>query len=86
MKVAESGQPNQMQQMMDTEKQDHSLIKQWKIINNVINYVQYTGNPIYYYKWHVKALEPSNHKRKCETLKEEDKHVIDLYFVKHLKN
>ena len=35
--------------------------KQWSILINVINYVQYKRHPIDYYKLDIKALKPKNH-------------------------
>ena len=38
-------------------------MRQWSIFGNVINYVHYIRNPIYYYKLDIGALEPMNHKK-----------------------
>ena len=32
-----------------------SQMNQWSILSNIINYVQYKGNPIDYYKLDLKA-------------------------------
>ena len=37
-----------------------SQMEQWSILSNVISYVQYNGNPRYYFKLYIKALEEKN--------------------------
>ena len=54
-------------------------MKPWSIPSNVINYVQYNRNLRDYYKLDGKALEPKNHKKISDRLKE-DRQVIKLDF------
>ena len=49
-----------------------SQMKQWSVLSNVINYLQYNKNPRNYYKLDVKALEPLNHRKIYDRLKEEN--------------
>ena len=45
--------------------------------SNVINYFQYIGILIGYYKLDVKSLEPKNHKRIYERIEEKDREVTN---------
>ena len=55
-------------------------MEQWSILGNVINDVQYYRNPRDNYKFQIKALEPKNHRKLYDRLKEEVRQVIELDF------
>ena len=57
-----------------------SQMEQWSILSNVINYVQYEGNPRDYFKLDIKALEENNYRMMYNWLKEEGKEIIELDF------
>ena len=55
--------------------------EQWSILNIVINYVQYKGNTIDYFKLDIKALEAKNQRKMYDRLKEADRQVVEFDFV-----
>ena len=54
--------------------------EQWSILSYVINYLQHDKNYRDYYKLYVKVLEPKNHMKIYDGLKEEGREAIELDF------
>ena len=53
---------------------------QRSVLSNVINYVQYNGNPRDYFKLNIKALEKKNHRKMHDRLQEGDEQVKESDF------
>ena len=83
--ISEEENPNQTMIRNDSEKINISFntsqMEQQSILSNVINYVQYSRNPIDYYNLDVTTLEAKKHKR--IHVEENDRHVIDIFLVIH---
>ena len=55
-------------------------MKQWSILSNVVNYVQYDRNPKDFYNLDINAVDQKNHRKIYDRLKEEDRQVFELDF------
>ena len=52
-------------------------MKQWLILSTTFNYVQYDRNPKDFYNLDIKALEQKNHRKIYDSLKEQDRQVVE---------
>ena len=55
-----------------------SQMKQWSILSNVVNYVQYNRNPKNFYHLDIRAIDQKSHRKIYERLKNEDRQILDL--------
>ena len=65
---------------IDRENMITSQMEQWSILSNVVNYVQYDGNPKDFYDLDIEAIDHKNHRKTYYRLKEEDRWVLELDF------
>ena len=55
-----------------------SQMKQWSILSNIANYIQYDTHPKNFYNLNIRAVNKENHKRKSNI--EEKGQMLELNF------
>ena len=62
---------------IDKENIITSQLKQWSILSNVVNYMQYDRHPKFFYDLDVKTIHQKSHRKLCDGLKEDRQNVMD---------
>ena len=77
-----SGQINPYGELIvsNTEEVDTILsqIKEWAILSNLANYIQYDKHPKNFHNLDIKAVNQKNHKRRSNT--KEERQMLELDF------
>ena len=55
-------------------------MKQWSILSNIVNCVQYNRNPRAFYSLDIRAIDQKNHRKIYTRLQEGDRQVLGLDF------
>ena len=58
-----------------------SLMEQWSILRNIVNYDQIDRNPRDFYNLDIKAINQKIHRKIYNTFKEEEGQIIELDLV-----